>query len=211
MAHNTIMKFHRPRDLKNTETSDSLDHWINQFTVYIQRDPLMAPFLTGQWNSAADNMGFTAGPNAAADALSPAEQAANCKIFLAHLASFMEVPYHRTAIEKRTTSLASVWALLRKIYNVEKSAESFLDIGMITYSKSESYLSFYYRILYYVENNLADANITVDTISTGGTGDKLTVSLMDMAALLWLEKLDRRLLDRIKIDYSVRIKNACLS
>ena len=207
MAHNTIMKFHRPRDLKNTETSDSLDHWINQFTVYIQRDPLMAPFLTGQWNSAADNMGFTAGPNAAADALSPAEQAANCKIFLAHLASFMEVPYHRTAIEKRTTSLASVWALLRKIYNVEKSAESFLDIGMITYSKSESYLSFYYRILYYVENNLADANITVDTISTGGTGDKLTVSLMDMAALLWLEKLDRRLLDRVKIDYSVRIKN----
>ena len=46
MAHNTIMKFHCPRDLKVTETSDSLDHWMNQFTVYIQRDPLIAPFLT---------------------------------------------------------------------------------------------------------------------------------------------------------------------
>ena len=33
------------------------------------------------------------------------------------------------------------------------------------------------------------------------------VSLMDMAALLWLEKLDRRLLERVMIDYSVQIKN----
>ena len=92
----------------------------------------------------------------------------------------------RTAIEKRTTSLSSVWALLRKIYN--KSAESFLDIGMITYSKSESYLSFF---LYYIKNNLAEKDTMVDTVSTGEDGDTLTVFLMDMAALLWLEKLDR--------------------
>ena len=78
---------------------------------------------------------------------------------------------------------------------------------MITYRKAELYLSFFYRILYYVENNLAEANTTVNTVSMGATGDKLTVSLMDMAALLWLEKLDRRLLERVKIDYSVQIKN----
>ena len=95
MLHNTIMKFHCPRDLKIAETSDSLDHWMNQFTVYIQRDPLMAPFLKLQWDSTKDKMGFTRNPEAAADALPPAELLANCKIFLAHLASFMEVPYHR--------------------------------------------------------------------------------------------------------------------
>ena len=33
------------------------------------------------------------------------------------------------------------------------------------------------------------------------------VSLMDMAALLWLEKLDGRLLERAMIDCSVQIKN----
>ena len=47
----------------------------------------------------------------------------------------------------------------------------------------------------------------VDTVTTGGTGNKLMVSLMDMAALLWLEKLDRRLLERVMIDCSVQIKN----
>ena len=46
----------------------------------------------------------------------------------------------------------------------------------------------------------------VDTVTTGGTGNKLMVSLMDMAALLWLEKLDRRLLERVMIDCSVQIK-----
>ena len=48
MVHNIFMKFHCPRNLKTTETSDSLDHWMNQLMVYIQQDPLMAPYLTHQ-------------------------------------------------------------------------------------------------------------------------------------------------------------------
>ena len=125
------------------ETADTLDHWISSFEVYIKRDPIMAPFLNANWNPNADNMGQD---NVAAGN--------NCELFLAHLASFMTVPYHKKTIMKRTTSLESVWHLLRGIYNVEKSAETLLDIGTLAYDKAESYASFYYKIVYYIEMNL---------------------------------------------------------
>ena len=76
----------------------------------------MAPFLTDTWDTTAENWGFQATAEATA-----AVRKANCKLFLCHLASFLKVPYYSMAIQTRTTSLESVWELLRKVYNVEKS------------------------------------------------------------------------------------------
>ena len=165
-----------PRKLTAHETADSLDHWIHEFTNYIQRDPTYSPFLACNWSYEAVNMGFT---EAVGD-VSILQRAANCKLFLAHINAFMANPYSRNAIEKRTTNVESVWNLLRERYNVTKLAESLLDIGTLVYDKSESYASFFQKVVYYVEMNLAPANITVDHVSTG-TGDKLTVTLMDLS------------------------------
>ena len=130
MNQNTIMQFHRPRDLENHESAASLDHWMNQFKVYIQRDNLMSPYLTETWSYEAENMGYTT----ALEGISAAQRGANCKLFLSHLASFMKVPYHRKTIEQRSTSLESVWNILRGIYNVEKCAETLMDIGPLVLS-----------------------------------------------------------------------------
>ena len=195
------MRFHRPRDLGNHETAASLDHWQNQFIVYIQRDTLMSPYLTGTWNFGAANMGFTT----ELDGVTAVNRGLNCKLFLSHLASFMTVPYHRKTIEQRSTSLEDVWKILRGIYNVEKDAETLMDIGPLVYDKSESYQSFYHKIVYLIEMNLAPGNITVNQIATGD-GDTLTVTLLDMAALLWIQKIDPRLYERVKIEFAVQIK-----
>ena len=61
-----------------------------------------------------------------------------------------------------------------------------------------------------MEQNLAPANKTVDQVSTGATGDKLTVSNMDHAAVLWIMKIDPRLFDRIETEYAVQIKDGKL-
>ena len=200
---NQVMRFHRPRDLGTNETADTLDHWISQFTVYIQRDPIMSPFLTVEWNPNHATMGFTEGR----EGVAPAQRATNCKLFLSHLASFLTVPYHRKSIEKRTTDIESVWFLLRGIYNVEKSTETLLDIGNLTHDKAESYASFFHKLVYHIEMNLAPADIEVNHVKTGEDGDELSVTLLDMAALLWLTKIDQRLVERVKLDYAVQIKN----
>ena len=54
---------------------------------------------------------------------------------------------------------------------------------------------------------MAPAAITVDHVTTGANGDKLSVTLMDVAAVMWINKLDPRLYDRVKVEFAVRIKN----
>ena len=57
-----------------------------------------------------------------------------------------------------------------------------------------------------MEQNLAPANVTVDHVDTRTNGDKLSVTLMDTAAMIWLSKIDPRLLDEIEIEFAVQIK-----
>ena len=192
-----------PRKLNNSETAETLDHWIHTYKDYVSRDPILAPFLNTNWNYNANNMGFT---QPIAD-VQPAQLAINCKQFLSHVNSFMANPYSRKAIERRTTNVESIWTLLREKYNVTKSAESLLDIGNLAYDKSESYACFFEKVVYYVEMNMAPANTTVNHVTTGAEGDKLSVTLMDLCAILWMQKIDPRLFNRVRIDYSVQIKN----
>ena len=206
-AINTAVKSQIPDKLKSIETSDSLEHWIHRFKVYIQRDPVLSPYLTLTWDYNQDNMGFVDPQGDLPEGhLTAEKKAENCKLFLAHVASFMEKSYYTKTIERRTTSANSIWKLLRELYNVETSADTLLDIGNVTYDKSESYLSFYHKLLYHAESNLAPANVTVNHVATGANGDSLTVTMMDLVALQWLSKLDTRLFDKVKIDFAVRIK-----
>ena len=197
------LRLQTPRKLNSSETAETLDHWIHSYTDYASRDPILAPFLNTNWNYNDVNMGFTQ-PIAE---VQPAQLAINCRQFLSHVNSFMANPYSRKSIEQRTTNVESIWTLLREKYNVTKSAESLLDIGNLAYDKSESYACFFEKVVYYVEMNMAPQNTTVNHITTGAEGDKLTVTLMDLCAILWMQKIDPRLFNRVRIDYSVQIKN----
>ena len=195
------MRFQAPRLLKAKETADSLEHWKNMFEVYITRDVHMAPFLTLNWNPADINMG-----QAAREGVTVEQMGANCRLFLNHVCSFFEYPYYNKRIQTRSTSLISIYAILEDIYQVEKTADSFLSLAKVSKTSAESYSVFYAKILYLMEQNLAPPNITVDHVTTGEQGDKLTVTLMDTAAMLWLMKIDSRLMDKVEVEFAVAIK-----
>ena len=196
------MRFQRPRDLEAHETSDSLEHWINQLEVYIKRDPTLSIFLEETWNpQAAEHYGFTE-----RHGLTPDKLEANCKVFLGHICSFFKYPYFNHLIKERSTNMKSIYDILKDIYNIETNTTSFMSIAKVTKAKSESYAVFYARIVYLVQSNLAPAGKTVQYIATPATGDKLSVSLLDHAALLWLMFIDPRLPDRIDLDYAIQIK-----
>ena len=120
MAANSVVKYPFPEKLQKVETADSLDHWIQNFKVYIQRDPTFKDFLTWTWDYNLPNMGFVDPERIPAGTLTAVEKGANCKLFLSHVASFMKVPYFRKAIERRTTSAESIWQLLRKSIGTER-------------------------------------------------------------------------------------------
>ena len=176
----TVVKFKVPRKLEGKETEVTLKHWKNEFLVYAQRDSSFSPFLTSTWDPSKENYGYT-GQDAAI-------QSAACKLFINHVISFLKYPYWNHKILERSKSLKDIWDHFDFIFCIETSAESFLDLALIEYDVTESYHTFLARIIYHIESNKAPGDLEIDGISTGKTGDKMTVTMMDMAITIWLEK-----------------------
>ena len=90
---------------------------------------------------------------------------------------------------------------------METPTPTLFDLASLTYNSAEetSYYGFYYHFLYIIRKNLAPPGITVDGVTSGEDGDKMTISLMDFAAVMWLEKIDPRLAERVQIDFRVPI------
>ena len=199
MAHSEI-KFRAPRPLEDKETKSSLDHWKSSFINFARRDPTFQPFLTGTWNPLAANFGFqTEG------ATSAEQRMENCKIFIQHVATYMKEPFWNNRMLEQATSLKKIWEIIDEAYEIETSAESFLDIALIKHNGTESYSTFLARIIYHIENNKAPGGLVINGISSG-TGDKMDITKMDLAVTIWLEKIDARLIERVKIEYGVQIK-----
>ena len=179
------MRFQRPRDLEAEETAASLEQWINHFEVYIKREPTMAMFLTAEWNPAAAHMGC-----AAVEPLTQEQVAENLKIFLGHVCSFLKYPYYNHIIKERSRKFTSICDILREIYHIEKNVTSLFSIARVAKKSAESYEVFYAKIVYLMQQNMAPQGKTVRYITTPAGGDKLTVTNLDHAALLWLMKID---------------------
>ena len=198
----TSIKMRVPRPLEKKETAESLGQWRNLFTNYTQRDPIFSPFLTCKWRREQPMLGFTDIDGG----LTAAEQKANCELFLSHIASFLKEPYWNNKILKRTSDLNDVWIIFDEIFNIEHNADSLLDIASMKYDSSESYSSFLARIQFHMENHLPPASITVDHVSSGANGESMSIMVMDLAVKEWLEKIHPSLIDRVKIEYGVQIK-----
>ena len=79
------VKFPIPDKLTENETASSLEQWKTAFTTFAQRDPLMSPFLTTNWDFNLPDRGF----NSIAGGLTAAEQDANCDLFLKHITTYL--------------------------------------------------------------------------------------------------------------------------
>ena len=200
MATSSV-KFRPPRKLADRETAESLTQWKNEFIVYAQRDQTFAQFLTCNWSQTELNMGFENGPTGSAE-----EQAENCKLFINHIMTFLKNPFWNHEIRDRSTSLASIWKTFDDIFEVESTADSFLDIASLQYNGSESYLTFLARIKFHLENHLPPGGTTVDGITTPPGGDLMSVAMLDIATYIWLDRVDKRLIERVKIEFGVQIK-----
>ena len=201
----TIMpsvKFPVPLPLESNESAASLEQWKNSFTTYAQRDPLFLPFLTKSWDSDAVNRGF----RDIEGGLTAVEQSTNCELFLKHVSSYLKYPFWNKRILNRTTDLKSVWKIFDEIFGIEQTADSLLDISSMKYNGSEPYNSFLARIQFHLENHLPKAGITVDGISSGPSGEKMTIMISDLAVKEWLEKIHPGLIDSVKIEYGAQIK-----
>ena len=214
-----VQKAKPPRKLEN-ETLESFEHWRSQFRTCYKRDPTYSTFFesTSTWDSSQKDWNQTAdkvGSGATAVDRSASSKKDDLIDFLNLINSFMSHSYLQQKIVYQSKSLQDVWDFMKRSFNIEISQLSFLKMCNLSKRDSETHLAFYDRIVNCIRLHLAPKNVTVDNVSTplpSGTdtlgGDKLSVTLLDVAALLWFDKLPHKNLSAIvEVEYSTELRN----
>ena len=197
----TFVKLPPPRQLTQSETLDSLDHWKSIFRNYFRRDSMFKQFLNCEWDPARDNYGLEA-----TDEMTAEERKDALIDFLSNLAGFLPHSYLTSKLVEDTKSLKACWRIIEEHYNVQVTPETLLDFESIRKSPDENYRQFYEKLLQHCKLHLAPKDAEVDNLKND-TNDKMSISIMNFVALQWLRKIDIQLIKIVKTEYSTELRS----
>ena len=195
-----------PRQLNNAETLQSLEQWYRTFKQYYKRDSHFKIFTlsTTVWDPEEDTFGFTAEPNGLKR--QPLELKEDCIDFLHALSSYMPYGYLIEKFLSSVSSLKNAFDVICEHYGVSPSQESLLDFILLQKDASESYRQYHERLLAFARQHLTKANVVVDGVNSGVSGDRLTISHMNLITLLWLKNISPALVNIVKTEYSLELR-----
>ena len=92
-----------------------------------------------------------------------------------------------------------------KVYNLELNGLSLLQFESMKRGQDENYYIFFERIQDYFRQHLAAPGLTVEGYVTGPNGDQFNLTFANVLTMLWMEKIDRRLLKLVQKEYSTQL------
>ena len=108
----TFVKLPPPRQLTQSETLDSLDHWKSSFKNYFRRDSVFKQFLNCKWDPSKENYGLGEMDDM------PNERRKDALIdFLSNLAGFLPHSYLTSKLIENTKNLEGCWKIIEEHYN----------------------------------------------------------------------------------------------
>ena len=199
---NVLVKCPPPRPLTQQETLDSLNHWKTLFRNYFRRDSIYKPFLAANftWDPTQINHGLADVGDDTAEI-----RKENLEDFLYTLAGFLPHSYLTEKIVKDTKSLQQCWNIIYEHYNVQITQETFLDFETLKKDPAENYRQFYEKLLQHSRLHLAGVGAKSEHL-TNTSEDSMTISLMNHVALQWLRKIDPKLVNIIRTEYSTELR-----
>jgi len=199
----SYVKVPPPRQLNQTETLDSLNHWKTIFRNYFRRDSIFKQFLSSSfsWDPSQPNYGLTADGDVSAQ-----DRKDSLVDFLSHLSGFLPHSYLTTKLVGNTTKLEDCWDIIYEHYNVQVTPETFLDIENMKKEPGENNRQFYERLLQFAQLHLAQAEATAGGL-TNQVADKMSISIMNHIAVHWLRKINTQLLQIVKTEYSTELRS----
>ena len=205
-------KLNQPRKLGETESIQSLNHWKNHFRNYYRRCDFNKKFLdpATQWDPQAENHGFEdeGGPNGR----SKETLAADLEGFFDTLASYMPYDYVTGKCMKETKNIGDVWKVIYEIYDAEITPASFLNYISLKKEPAETHRNFWNRLVGYVDQHLASTqNLTVEGSVVPAGGDKVSVTMLDLITMHWLNEIDPRLIAVVKVEFADDLKTKRIS
>ena len=114
-------------------------------------------------------------------------------MMLGQIANFAPIT-NRSTITKQSTSLQSVWQVIRQHLGCQKSGARLLDLADISLEPNERPEDLYQRILAFVDDNLLKADSNLKHYDEKIAEDEeLTPSLENIIVLTWLKLLHKGL------------------
>ena len=197
-----------PRQLAEKETFESLKHWKTCFRNFYRRDSYFAFFLRSntKWDPSKEYYGFTDSTEADGLKRTAIDLNDNLIAFLNIISGFLPYSYVKERFEQSTNCLEDVWNILDEIYDAQISSSSLLDFAGIKKTSTESHRQFFERLSNYIRQHLARPNIQVDGMSSGQKGDVMTISIMNLIVVSWLDKTDPKLIEIVKHEYATELR-----
>ena len=180
-----------------TESRESINNWCDSAQNWFARDDgFMFCVQPGQtWNPAhaGGNFGLAAeGPDTKLRRTAPQMSAALQRFFMA-VSGFFPFNFLKRRFP-RSTSWVDMINMVYAAYNLQLNGSSLLRYGDLQRFPDESYHIYYERLHDYFFQHLEGADVQVAGYATGAHGDEMTLSHANLIVVLWLEKIDKRLL-----------------
>ena len=198
-----------PRPLGASETLETLTHWKTTFRTFYKRDEAYKHFIkeTTVWDPAAADGNYGQAAEGG-DGLkrTAADMKEDLVDLLNTLAGYLPHSYLTNKIVSGTKGWKDVWNVIYDHYGVQVSSESLLDFESMHKQPGETHRQFYERLLQHVAQHLAPADVKVEQVRNT-VADTLSISLMNMTALQWLRKTHHDLIEIVRTEYSVELRD----
>ena len=198
-----------PRPLSSTETVHSLAQWKINFKQYCKKDESFKYFLrsTTVWDKTENNAGFTEDVGKK----KPEDLKEDLDDFLLMLASYLPHGYITDKILNKSESFESAFLIIEDHYGLIPSQETFCDLTQMSRLPDEPYRQFFDRLVAFTGRHLmthdGKQEYSVEGIKVPPAGDSLSVSMLNMLALRWLDKIHPELLSIIRTEYSKELRD----
>ena len=201
-------KLPSPRELGTDETRENLTNWLDTAQNFFLRDDPWARFVRDNavWNPAAANHGFAADPHGARLNRGPAEVYQSFLRFCSAFAAFFPFGYIKTTLETETTGWASIREQVYIAYNRQLNAASLLGHVEFKRDQGENYYIYFRRLMDFYKQHLVGPNVQAAGFDTGAQGDGMTLSHANLVAMIWLERIDKRLPKLVLREYGNELR-----
>ena len=176
--------------LTEDESFSSFTNWKGNMIYTLNQDDSFKPFLVldATWQKSNRAVrGMVTDPPGTNNHLTAAQKCTNLTQMLGLIAQW--VPHYlSTDIIKNSTSMGSIWDVIRKYYGFQQSETQFMKYSSISWEEGERPERLYQRILAHLQDNLLqngsklkhDGNIPT-------TDEELSPTVERLAVLRWME------------------------
>ena len=204
--------------LTKNETVVTFESWKQNLLYILSLDDKFAPFLADNstWlkkTAQTQNRGFTDDGEAVREAhrLTAIQKVQRLELMLGQIANFCTV-ISRNSIVKNSTSLKSIWQLIRLHYGFQSTGGHFLDLAEICIQPDERPEDLYQRIMAFFEDNLmtTDCGVTHHGVAID-TDEDLTPTIENTIVVMWLKLIHPGLPRLVKQKYGSDLRNRSIA